>query len=137
MEFTAPDGSIDLEVESSLDFDRLIVLGHGTGSATLRPDGSRQVSGTVEALSARAMMGSARVRGQPGRAIRIDLPKRIDLYSAGGGRIIIDDIATDLPAAPKLDSSGGLTFRFGGRVRVTGEEDGQFRGDLPITAEYL
>jgi hypothetical protein len=136
-EKVAADGSIQLDVEASLDFDRLIVLGHGGGSATLGPDGSRQVSGSVEALSARAMVGEARVRGQPGRAVRIDLPRRIDLYSASGGRIVIDEIATDLPSLPRLDASGGLTFRFGGRVRVAGDEEGDFRGDLPITAEYL
>jgi len=38
---------------------------------------------------------------------------------------------------PRLDSGGKLTFRFGGRIRVTGNADGDFRGDLPITVEYL
>jgi hypothetical protein len=136
-ENVAADGPIELDIEASLDFDQLIVLGHGGGSATLGPDGSRRISGSVEALSARAMVGAARVRGQPGRAVRVDLPKRIDLYSVNGGRIMIDDIATDLPSLPKLDSSGVLSFRFGGRVHVIGDEEGEFRGDLPITAEYL
>jgi hypothetical protein len=136
-EEVAADGSIELDVEASLDFDQLIVLGHGEGSATLGPDGSRRTSGSVEALSGRAMVGEARVRGQPGRAIRVDVPKRIDLYSANGGRVSIDDIATDLSSLPRLDASGVLTFRFGGRVHVTGDEEGEFRGDLPITAEYL
>ena len=83
------------------------------------------------------MAGAGRVRGKPGRAVRIDIPRRIELYSAGGGRIVIDEIATDLPAIPRLDPSGALSFRFGGRVRVTGSEEGEFRGDLPISAEYL
>jgi hypothetical protein len=38
---------------------------------------------------------------------------------------------------PRLDSAGNLSFRFGGRLLVTGNADGQFRGDLPITVEYL
>jgi hypothetical protein len=29
-----------------------------------------------------------------------------------------------------------LSFRFGGRVRITGNADGDYRGDLPITVEY-
>jgi hypothetical protein len=37
---------------------------------------------------------------------------------------------------PRLDSSGTLTFRFGGRIRITGDADGDYRGDLPISAEY-
>ena len=130
-------GSIGIDVEASLDFGQIIVLGHGAGSATLGPDGSRRISGSVEALSARAMVGEARVRGQPGRAIRVDLPKRVELYSPSGGRITIDDIATDLPSLPRLDASGALSFRFGGRVQVIGDEAGDFRGDLPISAEYL
>ena len=134
---SAADGPIELQVEAGLDFDRLVVLGLGEGSATLGADGSRQVSGTIESLSARAMVGEARVRGQAGRAIRIILPRRIELYSISGGRIVIDDIATDLSSLPRLDSAGKLTFRFGGRIRVTGDEEGDYRGDLPITAEYL
>src|SRR3712207_463187 len=57
------DQSVTLEIEAELDFDRLVVLGPGEGSATLRPDGTRQVSGTVEAISGRAMVGQARIRG--------------------------------------------------------------------------
>jgi hypothetical protein len=65
------------------------------------------------------------------------LPRRIELFSIGGSRIIIDEIETDLPSLPRLDSMGNLTFRFGGRLQVNGEAEGDFRGDLPITAEYL
>ena len=129
--------SVALEVEAGLDFDRLIVLGPSGGSAVLRPDGSRQTSGSIEAIGARAMVGEARVRGEPGRAIRIDLPRRIELFSINGSQILIDEIETDLPSMPRLDSAGTLSFRFGGRLQVNGEQEGDFRGDLPITAEYL
>ena len=37
---------------------------------------------------------------------------------------------------PQLDAAGNLTFRFGGRLRVSGDADGDYRGDLPITVEY-
>ena len=128
---------IDLEIEASLDFDRLVLLGGGDGTAELLPDGSRMVSGTIGAISSRAMVGSARLRGGPGRSVRIDLPRRIELYSLSGGAVVIDDIVSDLPGAPRLDSAGGLTFRFGGRLRVSGDAEGDYRGDIPITVEYL
>jgi len=83
------------------------------------------------------MVGEARVRGEPGRQVRVDLPSRLELHSMGGGRISIDEIVTDLPADPRLDSSGSLSFRFGGRIRFSGSNDGDFRGELPITVEYL
>ncbi len=128
---------VRLEVETSLDFDRLVLIGPGEGSATLRPDGSQSVEGTISAISGRAMVGRATVRGEPGRAVRIDLPNRIDLHSISGGRIAIDGIISDLPGAPQLDSNGNLSFRFGGRLRVVGDAEGDYRGDVPITVEYL
>ena len=131
------EGKIDLQVDAALDFDRLIVSGAGEGSATLLPDGTRQVSGSVEAIGLRAMVGEASVRGEPGRLVRIDLPAHIELYSMSGGRITIDELVTNLPGVPKLDSAGTLKFRFGGRVRLSGSNDGDFRGDLPLTVEYL
>ena len=134
---SGPEGTIDLQIEASLDFDRLVVLGDGEGTATLLPDGSRHTSGSVEAISHRAMVGEAHVRGEPGRQVRIDLPTRLELRSMGGGRLSIDEIVTDLPADPRLDSAGNLTFRFGGRIRFNGNNDGDFRGDLPISVEYL
>ena len=133
----AGSGPIALRIEAALDFDRIVVMGLGEGSATLMPDGSRQVSGTVEAISGRAMVGEASVEGEPGRLVRVELPNRIDLHSVSGGKITIDKILTDLPDAPRLDSAGKLRFRFGGRIRVSGTSDGDFRGDLPLTVEYL
>ena len=136
---TASDASarVGLEVETSLDFDKLILTGEGEGSATLRPDGGREVSGIVGAISGRAMVGSAVVRGEPGRSVRIDLPQRIELFSLTGGRIAIESIVTDLPSAPRLDRNGTLAFRFGGRLKVTGDAEGEYRGDVPITVEYF
>ena len=128
---------VQLEVESSISFDRLILYGAGGGTAVLRPDGSSSGTGAVTDLSPRAMVGSATVRGEPGRTIRVELPRRIVLHSISGGEIVFDDVASDLPSLPRLDSSGNLTFRFGGRLRINGDADGEYRGDLPITAEYL
>src|SRR5688572_8138767 len=62
----AQEDPIELQVEAGLNFDRLVVMDSGEGSATLLPDGTRQVSGSVEAISGRAMVGEARVRGEPG-----------------------------------------------------------------------
>jgi hypothetical protein len=131
-----PDDQIRLEIETSLNFDRLILFGEGQGSAVIRPDGSSAAQGAIADIGSRAMVGTANVHGEPGRAVRIDLPRQIDLYSLGGGRIRFDDVVSDLPTVPRLDSAGNLSFRFGGTVRVTGDADGGYRGDLPITVEY-
>ncbi|MCL6698817.1 DUF4402 domain-containing protein [Sphingomonas sp. NSE70-1] len=132
-----PAAPISLDVEASLDFDRLILAGAGSGSAELGPDGSRIASGTVTAISARAMLGEVVIRGEPGRTVRVDLPRNIELWGFNGGTIQIDSIRSDLPAMPRLDSNGKLSFRLGGIVRVSGDADGQFRGDLRIDVEYL
>lgn len=133
----ASSTDVAVQIEASLDFDRLILTGPGEGSATLRPDGSRQVSGAISAIGARAMVGQARLRGEPGRAVQVDLPQRIELFSLSGGRIAIEDIVSDLPSEPRLDSAGLLTFRFGGRLEISGDAEGDYRGDVPITVDYL
>ena len=128
--------AVTVEIESGLSFDRLVVLGAGSGVAELRPDGSRSAQGTVADIGPRAMVGTAILHGEPGRFVRVDLPPRIELYSLAGGEIAFDEVTSDLPAMPRLDSTGTLTFRFGGRIRITGDADGDYRGDLPIRAEY-
>lgn len=132
----AESEAVALEVETRLDFDRLVLLGAGEGTATLLPDGSRSVSGTVGAMSGRAMVGSVVVRGEPGRPLRVELPTRIVMHSLSGGTVAIEGITSTLPSAPRLDSSGTMTFRFGGRLRVSGDAEGDYRGDVPITVDY-
>ena len=127
---------IALEVETRLDFDRLILTGQGQGSAVIRPDGSSSSEGSLSAISARAMVGSATVHGSPDRIVRVELPRTIALYSLTGAQITLDDVVSDLPSLPRLDSAGNLNFRFGGRVQISGDADGEYRGDLPITVEY-
>ena len=128
---------VRLEVEASLDFDRLVLSGPDGGTASLTADGSRSVSGSVSQLTSRAMVGSAVIRGEPGRMVRIVLPSRVDMYGLGGNRISIDEIESDLQASARLDSSGSLSFRFGGKLQILGDADGDYRGDIPITVEYL
>lgn len=128
---------IALDVQTSLNFDQLVLGGSGDGSATIRPDGSTQNVGAVTDVSPRAMVGTVVLHGQPGRMIRVDLPSRIILHSVNGGEVTFDDVVSDLPSIPRLDSQGTLTFRFGGRLHVSGDAEGQYRGDLPITADYL
>jgi hypothetical protein len=68
--------------------------------------------------------------------LRIDVARRIDLYSLAGARLTFDQVTTDAENLPKLDAAGNLTFHIGGRLRFMGDEDGDYRGDLPITVEY-
>jgi len=84
----------------------------------------------------RAMVGTVLVHGEPNRAVRVDMPRRVELFSVGGGRMTLDDVSTDLSPAPHLDGAGNLSFRFGGRLIISGDSDGPYRGDLPITVEY-
>lgn len=132
----AASDAIELDIETSLDFGRLILAGEGQGAAVIRPDGSSAAQGALAPVGARAMVGTAVIHGTAGRAVRVELPHRIDLYSLNGGRITVDDVVSDLPSLPRLDSAGNLTFRFGGRVTVRGDSEGEYRGDMPITVEY-
>ena len=130
-------GDIQLQVETGLNFDRLILTGASAGAATIRPDGSSGAEGSISGVGPRGIVGTVLVHGTANRAVRVDMPHRIDLYSLGGARITLDDVVTDLPPAPRLDSAGNLSFRFGGRLLLSGDADGQFRGDLSISVDYL
>jgi hypothetical protein len=83
------------------------------------------------------MVGEVTVRGEPGRIVRVGLPDRIELYGLAGGSIHLESIQSDLPPMPRLDANGRLSFRFGGVLRITGDLDGEFRGDVPIDVEYF
>ena len=132
-----PPTPVSLDVDASLDFDRLILAGKGEGSAQISPDGARAVSGSITAIGARATFGEVTVRGEPGRIIRVSLPDSIELYGLSSGTIRLESIRSDLPPMPRLDGEGRLSFRFGGILRVTGDLDGEFRGDVPIDVEYF
>ncbi len=134
---TALETAVRLDVETTLDFDKLILSGSGAGTAELGPDGTRSVGGSIQAIGARAMVGQVVIRGEPGRHVRIGLPDRIELHGFSGGIIRLESIRTDLVAAPRLGANGTLTFRFGGILRIDGDSDGEFRGDVPIDVEYF
>src|SRR3954468_14512679 len=130
-----PNSDVQLRIETALNFDRIVLS--GAGAVTIRPDGSSSVAGSVDSGGPRAMVGTVLVHGEGGRAVRIELPKRIEIFSLSGGRITLTDVTSDLPSTPRLDAAGNLSFRFGGRLELSGDADGQYRGDLPITVEYL
>lgn len=132
-----PAAPVKLDVETSLNFDRVILAGGGDGSAELGPDGGRNVGGSIAAIGARAMVGEVVIRGEPGRLVRIELPRRIELFGLSGGTIRLESIRSDLPPMPRLDGNGRLSFRFGGTLRVSGDLDGNFRGDVRIDVEYF
>jgi hypothetical protein len=131
----ATNDDVRLEIETDLDFDRLIVDGNGGGDATLRTDGSTLATGSVE-VGPRTKVATVIVHGEPGRTLRIDIPRRIDLFSLEGSRLIFDEVMTDAADLPRLDSAGNFTFHIGGRLRFGGNEDGDYRGDLAINVEY-
>lgn len=132
-----PSKPISLDVQASLDFDRLILAGSGDGGAEVGPDGSRIASGSVASIGARAMAGEVVIRGEPDRYVRVTLPQAIELHGLSGGTIRLESIRSDLPAMPRLGSDGALRFRFGGLVRLFGDVDGEFRGDVPIDVDYF
>jgi hypothetical protein len=129
-------GDVELQIETNLSFDRMILSGTGTGAATVRADGSTGVEGSVMELSPRATVGTVLVQGEPNRTVRIEIPRRIQLFSLGGGQITLDGVSTDVSAVTRLDAAGKLSFRFGGRLVLSGDCDGPYHGDLPIRVEY-
>jgi len=134
-----PAAPLRLQVETRLDFDKIVFEGTGSALLGLSPSGTVSLSGAASAAGARAMPGSVLIRGEPGRAVRIDLPGKVLLFGdgEGSGSISIDSLTTDLPDFPRIGADGTLLFRFGGDLRLSGESDGAFRGSIDIVVDYL
>ena len=126
-----------LQVETRLDFDKVVFEGKGSALFGLSPAGVARLSGAATAAGARAMPGAVLVRGEPGRAVTIGLPARVVLNGAGAGSITLDSLVTDLPAFPRIGDDGTLLFRFGGDLKLEGDSDGAYHGTIDIQVDYL
>ncbi|MEO6432755.1 MAG: DUF4402 domain-containing protein [Sphingomicrobium sp.] len=129
--------AIEIELETTLDFDRIIVDGNGGGAVRLMPDGSSDFSGSVESVGGRARIGRVIIHGEPNRPIFVSFPRTLELTGMKGTVISISALVTNLPDSPTLDSSGRLVVDFGGQLDVRGDADGEFRGNLLVRADYL
>ena len=132
-----PATPLRLEVETRLDFDKVVFEGKGEGSLILSPGGIARVSGAASAGGSRPMPGAVVIRGEPGRSVRVELPHQVQLFGGGGGTIRIDSLVTDLPPFPRIGDDGTLSFRFGGDLRLVGDSDGAYHGTVDIVVEYL
>ena len=132
-----PIAPLRLEVETRLDFDKVVFAGQGSALVALSPDGTARMSGAAAGAGARAMPGSVLIRGEPGRAVRVDLPHQVTLFGQSAATIRIDSLTTDLPPFPRIGADGTLSFRFGGDLRLSGDGDGAFQGTIDIVVDYL
>lgn len=134
---TPSDTPLQIEIGSGLDFDRVAPTAAAGGTVFLDPvNGTRTVSGALSSLGGLVMTGSATVRGEAGRPVRVILPMSVSLAGADGGSARISRLITDLPPSPRLGRDGSLRFAFGGTLEVSGDLDGDYRGRIPITVEY-
>jgi Domain of unknown function (DUF4402) len=128
---------LNIEITANLDFSRLALLNRAGGEVELDPQsGQRRISGALTDLGGLSLHGEGRLTGAPGRLVRVQLPERIILSAPNGATAELAKLDTDLPAQARLGGDGRLTFSFGGRLRVTGNASGQFRGRIAITADY-
>jgi hypothetical protein len=126
---------LNIEVETALDFSRAAGTGGGGSIAIDERSGARRVAGLAD-LGGIAIKGSVRLTGAPFARVRVSLPNSVRLLAPDGNSAEAVDLKTDLPADPMLDASGELRFSFGGRLVVSGSAAGEFRGRIPIVADY-
>ncbi|MEP2987965.1 MAG: DUF4402 domain-containing protein [Parasphingorhabdus sp.] len=128
---------LSIEITANLDFSRLALLSRSGGEVSIDPvSGHRRVSGAITDLGGMSLKGEGRLEGEPGRYVRIHLPDQITLSAPNGSTAEVVKLETNLPSQAKLDRVGRLSFTFGGKLRVTGNAGGQYRGRIAITADY-
>jgi Domain of unknown function (DUF4402) len=125
-----------IEIRTELNFSRATVTGRGGNIRVDPQSGSRAVDGGVVDLGGMALAGNAIVHGSPGKMVRIEMPSTVRMSNARGGALTIRNLRTNLSTAPRLDGFGNLTFAFGGDLEISGDAHGDYRGRIPITAEY-
>jgi Domain of unknown function (DUF4402) len=126
---------LNIEVETALDLGRAAAVRQG-GSVAVDPrTGARRVEGLTD-LGGFALTGRVRITGEPFRRVRVSLPASVALRAPDGSTASATDIRTDLPSDPVLDATGQLSFGFGGRLVVADGASGEFRGRIPVVAEY-
>ncbi|WP_211306418.1 DUF4402 domain-containing protein [Parasphingopyxis lamellibrachiae] len=131
-----PSRPLHIDIDTGIDFDRMALLDYQGGQAEIDPQtGQRRLTRLLD-LGGLAMRGTVVIRGEPGRAVRVDLPDEVILRAPGGRRVELRDVRSDLPVQPRIGSDGQLRFSFGGRIIVDGEDVGNFRGRMRVSAEY-
>jgi hypothetical protein len=134
---TAKATPLSIDITTQLDFSRAALSGSSGGQIDVDPhNGSRRVDGSIIDLGGPAFAGTAIVRGEPGRAIRIDMPQTANMTSSTGAVIKIVGLRASIVGNPRLDHEGRLSFSFGGKLVVQGNASGTFRARIPITAQY-
>lgn len=123
-------------IETNIRFSRLALNGQSGEAMLDENSGTTRTDGGLIDLGGLSLAGSARVTGEAGRAVRIDMPDSVRMVNQAGERAELVNLRSSLPAQPRLDMNGELTFRFSGTLRVDGNSGGNYRGRIPITAQY-
>lgn len=133
-----PASPLRIEVEAALDLGRAAhVRAGGGGAIVLDPTtGERRVTGGLADLGGFSLKGTVRLQGAPFAAVSVSMPNRIALTATDGSTADVIDIRTNLAPSARLDAQGQLSFAFGGRLVVTAGQAGDFRGRIPVVADY-
>jgi hypothetical protein len=132
----APLRPLTVAIDTTLDFSTAAHTDRGAGSITIDAGtGRRQLIGLIS-LGGPALVGTVTITGEPFARVVVDLPNSIVLNSNLGAIADVTQIRSDLPPHPTIGQDGRLVFTFGGRLTVRDEAAGEFRGRIPITADY-
>jgi hypothetical protein len=136
VERARPRRPLNIDITTAIDFDRMALIDTNGGAAEIDPVTGQRRLYRLSAVGGLPMRGEVVIRGEPGRAVRVELPSEVVMHAPGGRRLELVDMRTDLPAQPRLGSDGRLRFSFGGRIDVDGDDVGRFHGRMRIHAEY-
>lgn len=127
---------LTIEIWADLNFNKMALAGRSGGSAEIDSQGGKRTDGGLIDLGGTAVSGRGRITGEPGRAIRVDLPAQVAMTSTDGAKGELSDFTSNLPANPRLNAAGELEFSFGARLNLHGSQGGNFRGRIPISVDY-
>lgn len=125
---------IEIDLSAGFNFRRAVLSGQ-TGDMIV--DASRSPGGESALVGDYGLVGNVVITGRPNAAVHVALPRRVELVSRNGDRLVVDQLASTLPADPRLDANGRLEFSFGGMLALPAAANpGDYRAAISIDASY-
>lgn len=131
--------TLDITVQSDINFGRLVVIGDGVGEVVLDlSSGTKIISGGLNDLGGWSIRGAAVVTGAPFEPVLISFPSTITMNDMDGSTAQLRDFTTDLSSGAVLDGDGRLSFEFTGTLYTDASvaNGGTLRGRVPISVSY-
>jgi hypothetical protein len=130
-------GGLNVTIDSDISFGTAAHDARGGGTIELDPiTGARRTTGGLVVVGSTYFTGRARISGRPFARVRIGLPDKITMRARQGNKAVAAVFTASVAPVITLDALGQFSFPFAGSFRADEADNGEFKGNFAITADY-